>query len=134
MAEQGSRRDRRREKGRDHSGLEPLESSPIAAVRRALIDDELGHVPVTEDAMRFRASVSFESDTQPVRTYRGEISAGSCDRASSLAVKAARRACPNARWRSLVVVLEKLEQVDVAEPAAIDTSTVTTAADDGGRP
>jgi len=58
--------------------------------------------------MRFRASVSFESDLQPVRTYRGEIVALSPAKAASRALRAARSTYPKSRWRSVVVVLEKL--------------------------
>lgn len=58
----------------------------------------------------YRASVSFESDLQPVRTYRGEIAAVSPAAGARRAVERARKEFPGVRWRSIVVVLEKLEE------------------------
>lgn len=62
--------------------------------------------------MRYRASVSFEHDTQPVRTYRGEIAAPGLPTATSRALRTARGLYPGLRWRSVVIVLEKLDAAD----------------------
>jgi len=59
--------------------------------------------------VRYRASVSFENDTVPVQTYRGEIAVPNPRLGVRRAFEAASRACPNSRWRSVVVVLEKLD-------------------------
>lgn len=59
--------------------------------------------------MRLRYSVSFESDLQPVRTGRGEIEVPNPRLGVRRALEAAQRQCPNAHWRSLVVVLEKAD-------------------------
>jgi hypothetical protein len=60
--------------------------------------------------MRLRYSVSFESDTGPVDTYRGEVEAVQPSGAARRALVAAlaQRVNPRQHWRSLVVVLEKL--------------------------
>ena len=57
---------------------------------------------------RYRASVSLESDTEPVRTFRGEIVAANARLGVRRALQAAQRAYPKARWRSCVVVLRNL--------------------------
>jgi hypothetical protein len=62
---------------------------------------------------RFSATVSFESDTQPVRTHRQEFVVASAVKATRLAVNAARRAYPGVHYRSMVVVLERMGQVQV---------------------
>ena len=58
--------------------------------------------------MRYRASVSFESDTQPIHTYRGELTVPNPRLAVRRALEAASRAYPHQQWRSVVVVLEKV--------------------------
>lgn len=60
--------------------------------------------------MRYRASVSFEHDTLPVKTYRGEVVAQVATKAATSALRAARSAFPYTQWRSVVVVLEKLDE------------------------
>jgi len=55
----------------------------------------------------FCASVSFEYDSQPVQTYRGEIVAPNASLGARRAVEAARRTYPNSSPRSYVVVLEE---------------------------
>ena len=72
--------------------------------------------------MRYRASFSFESDTQPVRTYRGEIDAPGLPTAASQTIREAKKAYPGARWRSIVLVLEKLDESDEsdAQPSTED--------------
>lgn len=61
----------------------------------------------------YTASVSLEYDYQPVQTVRVEIVAASHIKAASRAVREAIRTFPNARPRSIVVVLEIGERVDV---------------------
>ena len=58
--------------------------------------------------MRYRASISFEHDTLPVKTHRQEIITQSGGKAASLALRLAREAYPRTTWRSVVIVLEKL--------------------------
>ena len=59
--------------------------------------------------MRYRVAVSFEHDTLPVKDYRGEIDVPNPRLGVRRALEAASRAYPNARWRPVVVLLEKLE-------------------------
>lgn len=59
--------------------------------------------------MRYRASVSFESDRRPVTTYRGEIDVPNPRLGARRALEAASRAYPGQHWRSLVIVLEKVQ-------------------------
>lgn len=61
--------------------------------------------------MRYQAVISFEHDTQPVRTTRTEIVAKGLLTAASRAIKMARGEHPGIRWRSVVVVLEKLDDL-----------------------
>ena len=70
------------------------------------------------EIMRLRYSVSFESDLQPVRTGRGEIDVANPRLGVRRALEAAQKQWPNARWRSVVVVLEKVEQAAAASEAA----------------
>jgi hypothetical protein len=72
--------------------------------------------------MRFRYAVSFESDLQPVRTDRGELSVANASLGARRAVEAARRAFPGSRWRSLVVVLEKLDSPEDEGPEAQEST------------
>lgn len=60
---------------------------------------------------KYRTSVSFEFDLQPVLTERGEISAPNAARAATKAIQSARRAFKGSRPRSVVVVLETIERV-----------------------
>ncbi len=62
----------------------------------------------------YQASVSFESDTAAVLTHRVEVVAPNAEKAASQAIRLARRAYPNQRPRSLVVVLEELGRTTVA--------------------
>lgn len=59
--------------------------------------------------MRYRASVTFESDTQPPRVYRGEIVAGSAHTAASRALREARKEHKGVRYTSIAMVLEPVE-------------------------
>lgn len=61
--------------------------------------------------MRYRAAVSFEHDLLPVKTYRGEIDVPNPRLGARRALEAASRAYPNTHWRSVVIVLEKLEDL-----------------------
>ena len=62
--------------------------------------------PPTVGMMKYRASVTFETDSSAPETHRVEISAGSHQTAASRAVKAAKTAYPNRRPSSIVVLLE----------------------------
>ncbi len=60
--------------------------------------------------MRYRASVSYESDTQPVETVRCEFEAGTAKSATVRAAREANRHRPAKRsFRSWVIVVERLE-------------------------
>lgn len=66
--------------------------------------------------MLLRYAVSFESDLRPVRTARGEIDVPNPRLGVRRALEAAQVQCPNTRWRSLVVVLEKV----LPEPESVE--------------
>jgi len=63
--------------------------------------------------MNYRYAVSFESDTAPVDTHRGEVEAADVADAVKRAVFRAESARPNKRlrFRSVCVVLEELAAV-----------------------
>lgn len=63
--------------------------------------------------MRYRVSVSLESESQPVVTYRGEIDVPNPRLGVRRALEAALAVYPNRRWQSLVVVLDKGQEADV---------------------
>jgi hypothetical protein len=56
----------------------------------------------------YRTSVTFEYDLQPVQTYRGEIVVANARLGARRAMEQAQKAFPNAKPRSMVVVLEEL--------------------------
>ena len=59
---------------------------------------------------RYRASVSFEYDLRPVQTtIRTELVAGGPQIAARVAVKQAKQELRPINWRSMVVVLERLD-------------------------
>lgn len=58
---------------------------------------------------KFTASVSFESDRNPVLTAKVSITATSAGTAARRAIEEAYKQFPRARYRSLVVVLEKAD-------------------------
>ena len=60
--------------------------------------------------MLLRASVSLETDTQPVRTWKGYIDAPNPRLGARRALEACQKANLGARWRSLVIVLEKTDE------------------------
>ena len=68
--------------------------------------------------MRYPYSVSYESDSQPVETVRGEFEGGGGD--SSLR-QGARKACahwPTGRkFRSVVIVVERLDAEEATNAA-----------------
>jgi len=66
---------------------------------------------------RFSASVSFEYDLAPVRTAKYELHASSANSAARMAVKQARQELAPTKWRSMVVVLERLGAVAVDNAA-----------------
>lgn len=63
---------------------------------------------------RYRATTSFEFDTQPVLTDRQEIISTNAELAAKSALRMARRTFPNQSPRSFVVCLEVLDKVEVA--------------------
>lgn len=58
--------------------------------------------------MRYKAALTFESDTQAPKTYRTEIGPGSASAVVSRLVRLAIKAIPGARWSSLCIILEKI--------------------------
>lgn len=62
--------------------------------------------------MRLRASVSLESDCQPVRTHRTELDVANARLGARRALEAAMRAYPKVGWRSVAIVLEKLDDAE----------------------
>ena len=60
--------------------------------------------------MRYKASISFEHDTLPVRTHRCIVEGVDARPGARRAVEQAMRAFSGTRWRSIVVVLEKLDE------------------------
>lgn len=66
--------------------------------------------------MRYRASVSYESETQPVNTIRVEFEAGSAKSATVRAAREANKRRPAKRaFRSWVIVLERLDAAETAQ-------------------
>lgn len=64
------------------------------------------------------ASVTFEFDVRPVETVRLTVSANTWSIAFRKAAKAAQRAHPGLKPRSIVVVLEKAEPAVTAAASA----------------
>jgi hypothetical protein len=62
--------------------------------------------------MRFRYSVSFESETRPVHTVRGEFDKVDPESAFKSAVFLAFKTAPKGIYRSWVVVIEHLTAKD----------------------
>jgi hypothetical protein len=70
--------------------------------------------------VRYKSWVSFEYDLEPVVTVRPEIAGTSWNVAASRAVKAAFKAHPNSKPRSLVIVLERCQDEIVSDlPEAV---------------
>jgi hypothetical protein len=57
-------------------------------------------------------AVSFEPWTAPVKTVTGEVSASTTQAGARLAMKAAMSQAPGQHWKSLVIVLEKMQDED----------------------
>jgi hypothetical protein len=89
-------------------GLVAFRTAPIRVGRRSEVGEE----------MRYSYVVSYESDTQPVETVRGEFEAGGGD--GSLR-QGAREACahwPKGRkFRSVVIDVERLEAAEATQEA-----------------
>ena len=75
-------------------------------------DPDIGSAELDADTeqqpQRWRASVSLESDTQPVLMWRGEVQAASAAMAASRAIRATRKAFPKRKARSWAIVVEKV--------------------------
>jgi len=78
--------------------------------------------------VRYSYTISYESDTQPVETVRGELTASRLAIACSRAGGLARDSWPKGRrFRSVVTVVEALD--DAGDPLTDDAVPVTEAAD-----
>ena len=65
--------------------------------------------------MRYRYAVSFEHDTKPVETARGEIDRDDAESAFKSAVHLAFKATPrSSSYRFYVVCVERIEHADLA--------------------
>lgn len=62
--------------------------------------------------MKYKASVSFESDLRPVLSWRGELNFPNPRVCVRRALEAAQKLHKGAHWRSCVVLLEKVEEPD----------------------
>ncbi|HMF11590.1 MAG TPA: hypothetical protein VKE94_04770 [Gemmataceae bacterium] len=68
--------------------------------------------------MRFRYVVSYESDTQPVETLRGELDARDARQAALRGGRLASARWPKGRhFRSVVIVVERLDIAEGALPS-----------------
>jgi hypothetical protein len=66
-------------------------------------------------------SITFEHDLKPQETVRGDAQTEDPHLALKRALNACERAYPRSKWRSLVVVLEKVAvSIDSAEPSAVE--------------
>jgi len=75
--------------------------------------------------MRFSWVASYESDTQPVETVRGKIEADSSRQALRRAVRRAIKSRPRQRrFRSWVIVIERLDEVGEHAAVALDPEEV----------
>jgi hypothetical protein len=71
---------------------------------------EIGHVPKRSDFMRFRYAISFESDSRPVETVRGEFDVARSSQALHQGARVAVAKHPKGRrFRSFVIVVEQLD-------------------------
>ena len=67
--------------------------------------------------MRVKATLTLESLTQAPRTCRMELDVPSPAKAASRVLRRAKQEFPGARWASLVIVLEKLDEAEATEAA-----------------
>jgi hypothetical protein len=74
----------------------------------------------------FRSSVTFENWTTAPQSTRMDFSAGSVFQAVNRALREARREHPHAAWRSLVIVIEKLDATDDVQAELKGTDDGTT--------
>lgn len=65
---------------------------------------------------KYIVAVTFESDTQPPKTFRGEVEGAGVPSAISKALRLAKVQFKGARWESLVVVLHKPELPKAGKP------------------
>lgn len=63
--------------------------------------------------MILKYAVTLEYDVKAPETARGELDVHNARQAARKAVNEALKQYPKRTWRSLVVVLERLEQVDI---------------------
>lgn len=60
--------------------------------------------------MKVKFAVSFENDIAPTQTFRGILEGEDPQKMASSAVYKAQQALPRAKWRSFVVVVEKVKE------------------------
>lgn len=65
--------------------------------------------------MKCRAIVSFEYDLKPVQTARFDVEAGTVGAVASQAARRAKKELRPHSWRSFVVCIERLADVDEPE-------------------
>ncbi len=65
--------------------------------------------------MRLQAALTFESKTQPPRTYRAEFTVPGALRAVSRLLREAKKHYPGTRWDSLSIILQKDDVQDPQE-------------------
>jgi hypothetical protein len=76
--------------------------------------------PQSKPRMRLKATVSFEFDLAPIDTYRAEFVVANPRQCARRALEAASREYPGRRWRSVVIVLERLDLAPEPEPLEAD--------------
>ena len=59
--------------------------------------------------MKIKYQVTFENESNPIRTLSGIVIATGAGTAANRAVKDAKKQAKGARWSSIVIVLEKVE-------------------------
>ena len=65
--------------------------------------------------MKWKAAVTFESETQPPKTWRGEIESRGTASALGRALTQAKKAYPGAKWLSVSMFVEKLKHASRAD-------------------
>jgi len=75
--------------------------------------------------MRFRYAVSYESDTSPIETLRGELDARDARQAALRGGREAFKHWPKGRhFRSVVVVIERLDAAEATNAADVAAYTL----------